>query len=392
MASKFVNLFNGFFESEKVAGLLLVICTIISLVVANSSFGEGYINFMHQKVDLSFATVSLSYSVEHWVNDGLMAIFFLMVGLEVERELYVGELADFKKAILPLGAALGGICVPALIHFTLNSGTPTQSGFAIPMATDIAFALGILALAGNKVPTAVKVFLTALAIIDDIGAILVIAFFYTQTVLFTYLLVAAGILLALFVLNRLRIRNLFFYIIPGIIMWYCFLKSGVHATIAGVLLAFVIPFHNDDDENVSYKLQHFLHKPVAFIILPIFAIVNTAILIPANIIGSLSTSNSLGIVLGLVVGKVLGIFTIPFLLVKSGVAHLQEGITWKNLVGIGLLGGIGFTMSMFISNLAFTDAELISNSKLSILIASTVAAILGLIVFISAKKPNTLDV
>ena len=392
MASKFVNLFNGFFESEKVAGLLLVICTIISLVVANSSFGEGYINFMHQKVDLSFATVSLSYSVEHWVNDGLMAIFFLMVGLEVERELYVGELADFKKAILPLGAALGGICVPALIHFTLNSGTPTQSGFAIPMATDIAFALGILALAGNKVPTAVKVFLTALAIIDDIGAILVIAFFYTQTVLFTYLLVEAGILLALFVLNRLRIRNLFFYIIPGIIMWYCFLKSGVHATIAGVLLAFVIPFHNDDDENVSYKLQHFLHKPVAFIILPIFAIVNTAILIPANIIGSLSTSNSLGIVLGLVVGKVLGIFTIPFLLVKSGVAHLQEGITWKNLVGIGLLGGIGFTMSMFISNLAFTDAELISNSKLSILIASTVAAILGLIVFISAKKPNTLDV
>ena len=392
MAGKFVNLFNGFFESEKVAGLLLVICTIISLVVANSSFGEGYIHFMHQKVDLSFANVSLSYSVEHWVNDGLMAIFFLMVGLEVERELYVGELADFKKAILPLGAALGGICVPALIHFTLNSGTPTQSGFAIPMATDIAFALGILALAGNKVPTSVKVFLTALAIIDDIGAILVIAFFYTKTVLFTYLLVAAGILLALFVLNRLRIRNLFFYIIPGIIMWYCFLKSGVHATIAGVLLAFVIPFHNDDDENVSYHLQHFLHKPVAFIILPIFALVNTAILIPSNIMGSLSSSNSLGIVLGLLVGKLIGIFTIPFLLVKTGVADLQEGITWKNLVGIGLLGGIGFTMSMFISNLAFTDAELISNSKLSILIASTVAAILGLIVFISAKKPNTLDV
>ena len=392
MAGKFVNLFNGFFESEKVAGLLLVICTIISLVFANSSFGEGYMHFMHQKVDLSFANVSLSYSVEHWVNDGLMAIFFLMVGLEVERELYVGELADFKKAILPLGAALGGICIPALIHFILNSGTPTQSGFAIPMATDIAFALGILALAGNKVPTSVKVFLTALAIIDDIGAILVIAFFYTKTVLFTYLLVAAGILLALFVLNRLRIRNLFFYIIPGIIVWYCFLKSGVHATIAGVLLAFVIPFHNDDDENVSYHLQHFLHKPVAFIILPIFALVNTAILIPSNIMGSLSSSNSLGIVLGLLVGKLIGIFTIPFILVKTGVADLQEGITWKNLVGIGLLGGIGFTMSMFISNLAFTDEELVSNSKLSILIASTVAAISGLIVFISAKKPNTSDV
>ena len=318
-----------------------------------------------------------------------MAIFFLMVGLEVERELYVGELADFKKAILPLAAAVGGICIPALIHFLLNAGTPTQTGFAIPMATDIAFALGILALAGNTVPVAVKVFLTALAIIDDIGAILVIAFFYTKTVLFTYLLVASAILLALFVLNRLRIKSLFFYIIPGIIMWYCFLKSGVHATIAGVLLAFVIPFHNDDDKNVSYQLQHFLHKPVAFIIIPIFALVNTAILIPSNIGESLSSSNSLGIVLGLVLGKLIGIFTVPFLLVKFGVARLQEGVTWKNLAGIGLLGGIGFTMSMFISNLAFTDLELVSSSKLSILFASTISAIAGLLVFLSNKAVRT---
>lgn len=379
-------MFNDFFDSEKVAGVLLVICTIISLVLANSSFGDGYIHFMHQELDLSFANVSLNYSVEHWVNDGLMAIFFLMVGLEVERELYVGELADFKKAILPLAAAVGGICIPALIHFTLNNGTPTQAGFAIPMATDIAFALGILALAGNKVPTAVKVFLTALAIIDDIGAILVIAFFYTKTVLFSYLLVAGCILLALFVLNRLRITNLFFYLIPGVIMWYCFLKSGVHATIAGVLLAFVIPFHEDDDRNVSYHLQHFLHKPVAYIILPIFALVNTALLIPSNIMGSLSTTNSLGIVIGLIVGKLIGIFTLPFILVKIGIANLQEGITWRNLVGVGLLGGIGFTMSMFISNLAFTDAELVSNSKLSILIASTIAAIAGLSIFLTNKK------
>lgn len=386
MRGLFGNMFNDFFDSEKVAGVLLVICTIISLVLANSSFGDGYIHFMHQELDLSFANVSLNYSVEHWVNDGLMAIFFLMVGLEVERELYVGELADFKKAILPLAAAVGGICIPALIHFTLNNGTPTQAGFAIPMATDIAFALGILALAGNKVPTAVKVFLTALAIIDDIGAILVIAFFYTKTVLFSYLLVAGCILLALFVLNRLRITNLFFYLIPGVIMWYCFLKSGVHATIAGVLLAFVIPFHEDDDRNVSYHLQHFLHKPVAYIILPIFALVNTALLIPSNIMGSLSTTNSLGIVIGLIVGKLIGIFTLPFILVKIGIANLQEGITWRNLVGVGLLGGIGFTMSMFISNLAFTDAELVSNSKLSILIASTIAAIAGLSIFLTNKK------
>jgi NhaA family Na+:H+ antiporter len=387
-AGKFRNLFKGFFDSEKVAGLLLVICTIISLVIANSSFGEGYVHFMHEKVDLSFANVSLNYSFEHWVNDGLMAIFFLMVGLEVERELYVGELADFKKAILPLAAAMGGICIPALMHFAFNNGTPTQSGFAIPMATDIAFALGILALAGNKVPTSVKVFLTALAIIDDIGAILVIAFFYTKTVLLKYLLVAAGILLSLFILNRLKVKKLIFYILPGVVMWYCFLKSGVHATIAGVLLAFVIPFHNNDDENVSYHLQHFLHKPVAFIIVPIFALVNTAILIPSNVISSLSSSNSLGIIIGLIFGKLIGIFSVPYLLVKIGIANLQQGLNWRNLVGIGFLGGIGFTMSMFISNLAFTDADIVSTSKLSILIASTIAAVTGLILFLTTKTPE----
>jgi NhaA family Na+:H+ antiporter len=385
MTVRITKMFKAFFDSEKVAGLLLVCCTIISLIIANASFGEEYIAFMHRKIDLSFAGIALNYSVEHWVNDGLMAIFFLMVGLEVERELYTGELADFKKAILPLAGAVGGICIPALIHFTLNSGTPTQAGFAIPMATDIAFALGILALAGDKVPTAVKVFLTALAIIDDIGAIAIIALFYTKTVLFSYLLVALGILAGLFILNRLKIGKLIFYILPGIVMWYCFLKSGVHATIAGVLLAFVIPFNKNDEENVSYKLQHFLHKPVAFIIVPLFAFVNTAILIPPNIIASLSTPNSLGIILGLLAGKLVGVFSFPYLLVKVGWAKLQEGLTWKNLTGIGLLAAIGFTMSMFISNLAFSDADTISTSKLSILVASAIAAIIGLIIFLTNK-------
>lgn len=393
MAEKFSNLFKGFFDSEKVAGLLLVFCTIISLVIANSSVGADYIHFINNKVDLSFANFSLDYSIEHWVNDGLMAIFFLMVGLEVERELYIGELADFKKAILPLAGAIGGICIPALIHFLLNKGTVTESGFAIPMATDIAFALGILALAGNRVTIAVKIFLTALAIIDDIGAIIVIALFYTKTVLFIYLIIALGILTGLFILNRLKIRKLIFYILPGIVIWYCLLKSGVHATIAGVLLAFVIPFHENDDKNVSYKLQHFLHKPVAFIIVPIFALVNTAILIPTNIVASLSTSNSLGIILGLLLGKLIGIFTFPYILVKTGLAILQDGLNWKNLLGIGFLGGIGFTMSMFISNLAFDDPNFISSSKLSILIASAVAASIGLIVFLSngstEKKTST---
>ncbi len=385
MANKFTDLFKSFFDSEKVAGLLLVICTIISLSIANSNFGAGYVHFIHTKIDLSFSAVNLNYSLEHWVNDGLMAIFFLMVGLEVERELYVGELASFKKALLPIAAAAGGMVIPALIHFLLNKGTVAQPGFAIPMATDIAFALGMLALAGNKVPTAVKIFLTALAIIDDIGAIIIIALFYTKTVLFTYLIAALVIFGALLVLNRMRITNLLFYIVPGIIMWYCFLQSGVHATIAGVLLAFAIPFHEEDNENVSYHLQHALHKPVAFLIVPIFALVNTAIILPGNIIGSLTTSNSLGIIMGLVVGKLIGIFTFPYLLVKSGLASMTENITWKHLAGIGLLAGIGFTMSMFISNLAFADAALVTTSKLSILIASTLAAIGGILIFITGK-------
>ena len=383
MVDRFSNIFKRFFDSEKVAGLILIICTVISLSIANSSYGDGYIHLIHQNINLSFSGIALNYTVEHWINDGLMAIFFLMVGLEVKRELYIGELAEVRKAILPLAGAVGGISIPAAIHFAFNSGTPTQPGFAIPMATDIAFALGVLALAGNRVPTAVKVFLAALAIIDDIGAIIVIAFFYTKTVLFIYLLIAAGILLALFILNRLRVNNLLFYIIPGIAVWYCFLQSGVHATIAGVLLAFVIPFHGDEDQNMSHRLEHFLHKPVAFIIVPVFALANTAILIPSNVIQSLSSSNSVGIIVGLVVGKLTGIFTFPYLLVKFKLAKLQDGLVWKNLAGIGLLGGIGFTMSMFISNLAFTDVDVISNSKLSILTASTISAILGLVVFLT---------
>jgi NhaA family Na+:H+ antiporter len=386
MAGRFSNLFKGFFDSEKVAGLILLFCTIISIFIANSSFGESYVHLMHHKIDLSFSGLSLDYSIEQWVNDGLMTIFFLLVGLEVERELYVGELSDFKKAILPVFAALGGMLIPSLIHFMLNKGTPTQPGFAVPMATDIAFALGILSLAGNRVPTSVKVFLTALAIIDDIGAILVIAFFYTKTVLFYYLVSALLIFALLLLLNRMKVTKLVFYLLPGVIMWYCFLKSGVHATLSGVLLAFAIPFLNHDDNNVSYHLQSFLHKPVAFIILPVFALVNTAIVLPANIVSSLLTPNAAGIILGLFVGKVIGIVTFPLVLVKTGLARFQQGITRKTLIGLGFLGGIGFTMSMFISNLAFEDPETIITSKLCILIGSGLSAITGLLVLTSGRK------
>lgn len=385
MRKRFTNLFKAFYDSEKIGGLLLLICTVLSLTIANSEWGEFYNHLMHYHIDLSFANVDLNYSIEHWVNDGLMAIFFLMVGLEVERELYIGELSNFKNAILPVAAACGGMLVPSLIHFLFNNGTATQSGFAIPMATDIAFALGILALAGNRVPASVKIFLAALAIIDDIGAIIVIALFYTKTLYFAYLGAAAGVFVLLLVFNRLRISNLFLYFIPGIFMWYFLLKSGVHATFAGVLLAFAIPFQQDRADNVSYKVQHFLHKPVGYFIVPLFALVNTAIIIPDNVTSTLLSGNSLGIICGLFLGKVIGIFSFPLALVKARAARFPQDLNMRMLTGIGFLGGIGFTMSMLISNLAFQDADMIISSKLSVLVASTIAAITGYIVFMVGK-------
>lgn len=378
------DLFKEFFKSEKAGGFVLIACTIVSLILANSGFSETYLNFWHSHLDLSFSKIQLDYSVEHWVNDGLMTIFFLLVGLEIERELYVGELSSFKNAILPILAAIGGMLFPALIHYLFNAGTDTQSGFGIPMATDIAFALGILSLAGNRIPVAVKIFLTALAIIDDLGAITIIALFYTKDFMAYYLVASLGIFVLLFIAGKRKVYNIWIYLIGGILMWYCMLKSGVHATIAGVLLAFAIPFHKDDDKNPSYKLQHFLHYPVAFIILPIFALANTAILFPKDILESFTSRNSLGIILGLIAGKFLGIFLTSYLAVKFKLASLSTDMSWNHLLGISLLGGIGFTMSIFIANLAFTDADVITASKMSILLASLCSALIGL--FIMKRK------
>ena len=264
------NTFMRFFDSEKSSGVLILAFTLISLAIANSPFGEQYIHFWHFHI--------LGLSIEHWVNDGLMAIFFLFIGLELERELYSGELSDFRKALLPIFAAAGGIILPALIHFLLNGNTPTKSGVGIPMATDIAFALGVLALLGSRVPTSLKVFLTALAVMDDLGAIIVIALFYTAELSTIYLLAAIGVFTLLVLMNRrLRINALLPYLIGGAFMWFLMFKSGVHATIAGVLLAFAIPYSSkqEDEESPSHKLEHFLHKPVAFLILPIFTLANT---------------------------------------------------------------------------------------------------------------------
>jgi NhaA family Na+:H+ antiporter len=385
------KIFRGFFHSEKTAGYILIFVTVLSILLANIFIGPSFPEFFHQKIGFANNFIDLNLTVEHWINDGLMTIFFLMVGLEIERELYVGELSSFKNALLPVLAAIGGMAIPALIHYGFNAGLPTQSGFGIPMATDIAFALGILALAGNKVPASLKIFLTALAIIDDLGAITVIAIFYTADLSFTYLLSAFGIFAVLFLLGKMKVNNLLVYLLGGLIMWYCMLQSGVHATIAGVLLAFAIPFNRKDPENISYRLQHFLHTPVAFIILPIFALANTAILLPADILGSISTSNSLGIILGLLAGKTIGILGISFLATKVGWAKLPLHVSWKLLFGAAILAGIGFTMSIFITNLAFNDADVITNSKMSILLASLIAAIAGLTILRSCKKNIALE-
>ena len=381
---KTTNIFNDFFNSEKSGGLILIICTIASILIANTSIGNAYLHFWHSDLNLSFAKISLNYSVEHWINDGLMAIFFLMVGLEIERELYIGELSDFKNALLPIIAAIGGMMIPALFHFFFNHGTSTQSGIGIPMATDIAFALGILSLAGDKIPPSVKIFLTALAIIDDLGAVIIIAIFYTKSLSLLYLSIALGVFVLLLIFNKLKVKNLFFYIIPGIVMWYFMLKSGVHATISGILLAFAIPFDRTGN-NQSERVQHFLHKPVAFLILPLFALANTGIILSQGWHKTLMSDNSLGILTGLFLGKPVGIILFCFFAIQSKICKHPEGMRWPHLSGISVLAGLGFTMSIFIANLAFDDAELIQDSKIAILTASLLAGLLG---FFLLKRIN----
>lgn len=367
--------FNRFFESEKAGGILLIVCTVISLLLANSPLGETYLRMWHLQV--------AGLSIEHWVNDALMAVFFLLVGLELERELYNGELSDFRNALLPIVAAVGGIAVPALIHFGLNSGTPTQAGIGIPMATDIAFALGVLALLGSRVPASLKIFLTALAVMDDLGAIVVIAVFYTADLALVYLLGALAVFAVLVCMNRfLHVMKLAPYLLGGALMWVLMLKSGVHATIAGVLLAFAIPFsaRQDDVQSPSHRLEHMLHKPVAFGILPVFALTNTGIIVGAGWAQELASSNSLGILAGLVLGKPLGITLLCFAAVALGICKLPLDLRWKHIFGAGLLGGIGFTMSIFITNLAFAgQTGIINASKMAILFASLLAGVIGFV-------------
>lgn len=383
---KLSKTFTNFFNSEKAGGIILIVCTIISLLIANSSFGESYLHFWHAEI--------AGLSVEHWVNDGLMAIFFLLIGLELERELKNGELSNIKNALLPIFAAIGGIAVPALFHFFLNKSTPTQAGIGIPMATDIAFALGVLALLGNRVPASLKIFLTALAVMDDLGAIIVIAVFYTAKLSAVYLFGAIVVFGILFLLNKARVMSLVPYLLGGALMWFLMLKSGVHATIAGVLLAFAIPFSagEDDEQTPSHRLEHFLHKPVAFVILPIFALANTGIIVGANALQNLTANNELGIMSGLILGKPVGITLLSFIVVSVGICKLPLDLNWKHIFGAGLLGGIGFTMSIFITNLAFAaQSEIINGSKMAILLASLVAGTLGFLWLKIFGQPEQID-
>nr|WP_315247889.1 Na+/H+ antiporter NhaA [uncultured Flavobacterium sp.] len=377
---KLTKTFKAFFENEKSGGLLLLFVTIFSLTLANSSFQTDYITLWEKDWG--------GHSITHWINDGLMTIFFLLIGLELEREIYHGELSSIKNASLPMIAALGGMLVPAALFLALNYGTATQNGAGIPMATDIAFAIGILSLLGNKVPVSLKVFLTALAVIDDLGAIIVIAVFYTSSIAFANLAIALGIWVLLFILNRMKIHNLIPYLIGGAAMWYFMLTSGVHATITGVILAFVIPFGDGGKKSSSYKLQHFLHKPVAFLILPLFAIANTCIAIESDWHEGLNHTNTFGIVLGLVVGKPLGILLFSFIGVNAGFCALPKKLKWSHILGAGMLGGIGFTMSIFITVLAFKNPEIIVFSKIAILIASVLSGIFGFVYlkFILTRK------
>lgn len=381
------NTFTAFVDSEKASGIVLMGCTVLSLGLANSSIGTSYSALWQSSIG--------GASLEHWINDGLMTIFFLLIGLELERELYNGELAQLKNALLPICAAIGGMISPALIHLGINGGTPTQPGVGIPMATDIAFALGVLAILGDRVPASLKVFVVAFAIMDDLGAVVVIAAFYTTHLSIWHLAGAAGVWILLAMLNHaFRVMSLVPYLFGGLLLWWLILQSGVHATIAGVALAFAIPFtaREEDEASPSHRLERFLHKPVAFIILPIFALANTGIAVGADWLENLTSPNSVGIIAGLTLGKPVGVIMLCAVAVASGLCRLPADLTWREIAGAGILGGIGFTMSIFIANLAFPgDLATTNASKLAILIASLIAGTAGFLWLRVFGKPRQTD-
>lgn len=379
---KLTRYFKNFFHSSQSSGVILIACVIFSLMIANSSMGDSFQNFLDQQLG--------AYTVSVWINDGLMAIFFLLVGLEIKREIVEGELSNFRNASLPIVAALGGMVVPALIYMLFTHNTPYENGWGIPMATDIAFSLAIISLLGKSVPASIKIFLAALAIVDDLGAILVIAIFYTEQLHWNYLFLSGGVVILLALLNYFNVKKHIFYLIPGVFLWYFMHHSGIHATIAGVLLAFTIPTNESETEiSPLEKLEHHLHTPVNFIIMPIFALANTNILFKAGMVDGLFSNFGFGIIGGLALGKVLGINLFSLIAIKSGLSSLPFKSSWGHMIGTGFLAGIGFTMSIFIALLSFkNDIALQDEAKFAILIASVLSGFIGysILRFLGRKK------
>ena len=369
--------FKKFLHNSQSSGVLLIICVAVSLMIANSSLGPAFQNLLDKEIGTHI--FQLNYPLSIWINDGLMAIFFLLVGLEIKREILEGELSNFKNASLPIVAALGGMVVPALIYIFFNSGTDYENGWAIPMATDIAFSLAIISMLGKSVPLSLKIFLAALAIVDDLGAIMVIAIFYTDQIHWDYLGLCAMMVAVLAILNFLNFKKHIFYIIPGIFLWYFMHHSGIHATIAGVLLAFTIPTNISTTEiSPLEKLEQKLHLPVNFLIMPIFALANTNITFKEGMVDGLFSSLGYGIMLGLVLGKVIGINLFSFIFIKLKISSLPDKSSWPQMLGTGLLAGIGFTMSIFIALLSFKGhTEIQEEAKFAILVASFISAITG---------------
>ncbi len=420
IVSPLIKPFAEFMKRETAGGIILLIVSIVSLILANANVGiaQHFPAIWENHFSVAVNHFQLTKSLSHWINDGLMALFFLIVGLEIKREVLEGELSTLKKAVLPMVSALGGMIVPALVYFIINLNSPTSMGWGIPMATDIAFALAVLLLLGDKVPLPLKVFLTALAIVDDLGAVVVIAIFYTSQIDFTYLLYAGLVWGVLLLLNKLGVKMLSVYLVIGVVLWYFTLKSGIHATIAGVLLAISIPFRirythtqlvqmiderlgmikdnlsssdmhpriiseeleelNDKISSPAQKLEHQMHHTVAFLIIPLFAFCNTSLVIETTVFQQLLSPLGLGIIAGLVLGKPLGISFFAWVAVRLRWASLPEGVSWKQLIGVGILGGIGFTMSIFITLLAFENhPEFQSVAKVAILLASLTSGLLG---------------
>jgi len=377
-----LNIFKQFFKSSQSGGIILLICVCISLLIANSPAKAGFDNFLATKVGFEIA----NYSLLTWINDALMAIFFLLVGLEIKRELVEGELSSIKNAALPVIAALGGMLVPAVIYFAFNNGTEAAKGWGIPMATDIAFALAIIAMLGKNVPASLKIFLAALAIVDDLGAIIVIAIFYTNQIHFEYLGLAAIIVILLSMMNYFGVKNPVFYLIPGIFLWYFVHHSGIHATIAGVLLAFTIPTNSTSTESPLEKLEHALTVPVNYLIMPIFALANTNITFQKQMFGALVSPLGLGIIIGLFIGKTIGVTCFSFIAVKLKWASLPTGTNWRHIFGLAMLAGIGFTMSIFIALQSFNNPMHIAEAKFAILTASILSGIIGYL-YLKNLKP-----